>query len=72
MPARVSGRYDGDREPTRRGKHGRDFDCCVGLLERPSESATELGFDADRIQPAGVECVKRLLELGYVVPVELV
>jgi methylase of polypeptide subunit release factors len=33
-------------------------------------AAAELDVDADRFRPAGVEFVKQLLELGYVVPVE--
>jgi methylase of polypeptide subunit release factors len=32
------------------------------------EAAADLGVDADRFRPAGVEFVKQLLELGYVVP----
>ncbi|MGH3081460.1 MAG: methyltransferase [Gaiellaceae bacterium] len=33
-----------------------------------ADAAAELGIDAGRFQPAGVEFVKQLLELGYVVP----
>jgi methylase of polypeptide subunit release factors len=38
------------------------------LAEVLAEAATELDADADRFHPAGVEFVKQLLELGYVVP----
>ncbi len=34
------------------------------------EAAAELGVDADRFRPAGVEFVEQLLELGYLVPAE--
>jgi methylase of polypeptide subunit release factors len=33
-----------------------------------ADAAVELGVDTGRVQPAGVEFIRRLLELGYVVP----
>lgn len=39
------------------------------LEEILAEAAGELGADADHLRPAGVEFVRQLVELGYLVPV---
>lgn len=46
----------------------RRFNASRTLDEILIDAAEELGVDADRFRPAGVEFVRQLLELGYVVP----